>query len=163
MGRNKNLKQPNIKDEWETPDWLFDILDEMYRFQVDLAATEENSKHRHYLSDSLNQDWRGYSFGFCNPPYSNIPAFIEKALEERGFGLTTCMVIPDRTDVSKIWPLADQADEIWLLNPRVSFCYKGVPQSGNEEGTAILHFRPRVPGVNYGGAIYRSWSWKEAI
>ena len=45
-------------DSWETPQWLFDELNAEFNFDIDLCATEENSKCGIYCSDYLNTDLR---------------------------------------------------------------------------------------------------------
>ena len=57
--------------EWETPQALFDQLNEEFRFTLDPCATAENAKCRKYYTkeqDGLLQDWTGETV-YCNPPY----------------------------------------------------------------------------------------------
>ena len=57
------LLKPGSDDDWETPQWLFDLLDEEFGFVADLAATPGNAKHERYLSpatDAFQQDWRRF-------------------------------------------------------------------------------------------------------
>ena len=90
-----------LSDEWRTPKWLFDELNEEFNFDIDLCATKENSKDTRYCKDYLNNKV-GYTFddsvigkeivwdliecAFMNPPYSNPRPFIEKAWEDRTLG-----------------------------------------------------------------------------
>lgn len=57
--------------EWETPDYLFEFLQDLYGpFDLDPAATNENSKCDLFYDkelDGLFQDWFGKVF--TNPPY----------------------------------------------------------------------------------------------
>ena len=57
--------------EWETPQELFDELNQQYRFTLDPASSDENAKcAKHYTrkENGLAQDWGGERV-FCNPPY----------------------------------------------------------------------------------------------
>lgn len=60
------------KDDWETPQWLFNQLDDEFHFTLDPCCTAENAKCRKYYTkaeNGLEQDWKGETV-FCNPPYS---------------------------------------------------------------------------------------------
>lgn len=87
-------------DEWETPQDLFDKLNEKYHFDLDACATEQNAKCRRFFDkaqDGLRQSWGGYTV-WCNPPYSQIVDWVRKAAHEQRNGTTTVMLIPARTD-----------------------------------------------------------------
>ena len=87
-------------DEWNTPQDLFDKLNETYHFDLDVCATEQNAKcHRFFdkAQDGLRQSWGRYTV-WCNPPYSQIADWVRKAAHEQRNGTTTVMLIPARTD-----------------------------------------------------------------
>lgn len=98
-----SIKEEKISDCWQTPQKLFDELNEEYGpFDIDLAATRENSKCDSYYIDYLNniighqvKDYvRELPLSevtstsdedltcFLNPPYSNPLPFIQKAWED---------------------------------------------------------------------------------
>lgn len=90
----------------ETPDFLFEYLNDRYSFTTDLAANPSNAKCGHYFTeedDALKQSWLGLR-GFCNPPYSNglQNKFTKKAYEETVGTDYLCplavFLIPSRTD-----------------------------------------------------------------
>ena len=70
-------------DMWETPQDLFDRLNQEFHFDLDVCATKENAKCPRFFSpqdDGLKQDW----FGCCwmNPPYGKtIGQWVRKAYE----------------------------------------------------------------------------------
>jgi len=71
-------------DERSTPDNLFKPLDEEFHFTLDPCSTHENAKcERHYTREEngLLQSWRD-EIVFMNPPYSNIPTWLNKACYE---------------------------------------------------------------------------------
>lgn len=67
---DKKVLFSNEKDYWETPQWLFDSLNEKYHFTLDSAASDENHKCSKYFTkedDGLSQDWGGIR-SFVTPP-----------------------------------------------------------------------------------------------
>jgi len=87
-------------DEWETPQNLFDELNEEFHFTLDAAADEKNHKTEQYLEDALDCDWHGSVW--LNPPYSLVKEFITKAEYESTKGATVVCLVPARTD-TKWW------------------------------------------------------------
>jgi len=88
------------KDDWETPQSLYDKLDKEFNFDLDVCANEYNAKHINYYSEQdngLEKEWRGNCW--CNPPYSQSKFWIEKAYKSALKGdATVVMLIPARTD-----------------------------------------------------------------
>lgn len=91
------------KDFWETPQALFDELNEIYHFTLDAAASDENHKCSRYFTkedNGLLMDWGGHTV-FCNPPYGNKETgdWTRKCYEEaKKPGTTVVLLIPARTD-----------------------------------------------------------------
>ena len=83
-GRFSKIVWSCASDEWETPDDLYESLDEEFHFTLDPCATDENHKCEKYYTeeqDGLNQDWSG-EIVFVNPPYSQVYEWVEKAYNE---------------------------------------------------------------------------------
>jgi phage N-6-adenine-methyltransferase len=111
----------SASDEWETPQWLFDKLDQQFHFTFDAAATPANRKCVSFSSDSLNQDWKGQMV-WLNPPYSHIEEFIKKAYNEtRTMGTTAVCLIPSRTDTKWWHEFVFQATTIYFIRGRLYF------------------------------------------
>jgi phage N-6-adenine-methyltransferase len=76
---------PNPKvDERQTSPEVFDPLHERFRFTVDAAALPRNAKLPRFWTpedDALSQSWEGERV-WCNPPYSHIEPWVEKAWRE---------------------------------------------------------------------------------
>lgn len=71
-------------DEWETPQDKWETWNKEFGFTLNAAATQQNTKCRNYYSlqdNSLMQPWTGRVW--CNPPYSKIKQFLQKAVIER--------------------------------------------------------------------------------
>ena len=61
------------KNDWATPQELFDELDAEFHFTLDPCATPETAKCAKFYTEKDNglvQDWTGETV-FCNPPYSD--------------------------------------------------------------------------------------------
>lgn len=106
-----------LSDEWCTPDWLFDELNQEFNFDIDLCGTDENSKCNFYGKDYLNDVYASsviknevtsslplinpkINTAFMNPPYSNPKPFIEKAWEDSKYCKIACLV---KCDPSTRW------------------------------------------------------------
>lgn len=86
------------KSERYTPWPLFKKLDEEFIFTLDACATPLSAKCGRYFTkadDGLKQPWDGERV-FCNPPYDNIEAWVEKAWREAN--PLTVMLVPAWTD-----------------------------------------------------------------
>jgi site-specific DNA-methyltransferase (adenine-specific) len=78
-------------DDWSTPRWLLDELTAEFHFDFDPCPLRGHNM-------GLFDEWKGNVF--CNPPYSNIENFLNKALLELKKGNTKLVVflIPVRSD-----------------------------------------------------------------
>jgi phage N-6-adenine-methyltransferase len=78
-------------DDRGTPQDFWDELNERYRFTLDVAAAPHNAKTANYytrLADGLLQPWHGSVW--CNPPYSGLDRWLEKAWAEWGKRHSAC-------------------------------------------------------------------------
>ena len=112
-------------NEWDTPQKLFNELNEEFNFTLDPCATDENAKcNKHFTieDDGLSKDW-SKDVVFMNPPYGReIKKWIKKAYEESLNGATVVCLIPARTDTT-YWHdfIFDKADDIRFLRGRLKF------------------------------------------
>lgn len=115
----------NKSNEWETPQELFDELNEKYRFTLDPAASPENAKCGKYFTledDGLAQDWQGETV-FCNPPYGRqLGKWIEKcATEAQKPDTKVVMLIPARTDTAAFHDHILGKAKIQFVRGRIKF------------------------------------------
>jgi phage N-6-adenine-methyltransferase len=71
-------------DDRGTDQAFFDTLHERFGFTLDVAAAPHNAKCDTYFTreqDGLSRSWGGRRV-WCNPPYSDIRAWVEKAWGE---------------------------------------------------------------------------------
>src|SRR5512137_2021725 len=103
MGNGQHVCFSKNKDDWRTPQKLFDDLNTEFTFGLDAAADEKNAKCFAYYSHfdkTLELDWYERAQHhpiWLNPPYSDNKNFIKKAYEESKRGATVVCLIPSRT------------------------------------------------------------------
>ena len=134
IGKMKKCMFSRASDEYETPPWLFSMLDKMFAFTLDPAASD--SSHvcpRYYTAadDGLSRSWEGETW-FINPPYSKARLWIKGAAQrftdKKSRGV---VLIPARTETlywhEHIWPIAHY---ILFLKGRLKFVNKTLPSYG---------------------------------
>lgn len=52
---NTEVMFSSKKDDWETPQWLFDDLDSEFHFTLDPCADESNHKCDKYFTDCVKE------------------------------------------------------------------------------------------------------------
>lgn len=114
------------KQDWVTPGWLFDQLDDEFHFTLDAAATDRNAKCEKYYTeadDGLKQKWGGIVW--CNPPYNKqIKKWVKKAYEESRDGTIIVMLIPARTETDYWHEYIFGKAEIRFIHGRIKFLYE---------------------------------------
>lgn len=120
---NKGLFS-SIKQDWCTPQELYNELNNEFNFVADVAATEKNKKVPFCYTpeiDGLKQSWVLGGFVFCNPPYNEIKKWVKKAYEENQKGARVVMLIPARTDTTYFHDYIYNKTEIRFLKGRLKF------------------------------------------
>ena len=110
-----------INDDWQTPEWLYQQLDDEFKFDFDPCPFQATF-------DGLVIDW-GES-NFVNPPYNRTvkPKFIKKAYEQSLKGKLCVLLIPSATGTKQFHELILPNAEIRFLKGRVNF--KGYNSKG---------------------------------
>jgi hypothetical protein len=123
----KNRDGLENSDDWATPDWLYDSLNEEFHFDFDPCPLNAEF-------DGLEAEW-GKS-NFINPPYNRVdkPRFIQKAFDEWLNGKTCVLLIPVATSTQQFHDLILPFAEIRFLKGRVAF--KGCNTKGEYTETA---------------------------
>lgn len=85
--------QGERKQDRRTPKEFFAKLHDEYQFTLDGAATAENALLPRFSSAEAPISWKGERV-FCNPPWSDIPPFIEQ-MPNAEF---SCLLVPARTN-----------------------------------------------------------------
>lgn len=111
------------KDEWRTPQWLYDKLDEEFHFDLDPAATDDNAIAPYYFTkedNGLTTPW--YGSVYVNCPYSQMKAWVQKGYTEvvNGNCSVVVMLLAARTDTKAWWDYVRHA-EVRFLKGRLKF------------------------------------------
>lgn len=140
-------------DEWETPQQIFDELNKEFHFTLDPCATDENHKCEMYYTakeNGLVQNW-GRQIVFCNPPYSQIGKWVEKAYRESQQDCTiVVLLIPSRTDTRYFHDFIYQRSEIRFIKGRLKF---GESKNSAPFPSMIVIFRGAYCGARMEGEI----------
>lgn len=111
------------KDDWETPQALFDELDARYHFTLDPCSTHENAKcEKHFTidEDGLAQSWAGETV-FCNPPYGRgIGEWVRKCFDESKHA-DIVLLIPARTDTAYFHDYIYHNAKVEFIRGRLKF------------------------------------------
>ena len=109
-------------DLWYTPQDFFKKYDDVYKFETDVCATDDNAKCAKYYTeemDGLSQEWRGVCW--MNPPYGRtIGKWMKKAYESSLEGATVVCLVPARTDTNWWHDYAMKGD-IEFIRGRLKF------------------------------------------
>ena len=109
-------------DLWYTPQDFFKKYDDVYKFETDVCATDDNTKCAKYYTeemDGLLQEWRGVCW--MNPPYGRtIGKWMKKAYESSLSGATVVCLVPARTDTNWWHDYAMKGD-IEFIKGRLKF------------------------------------------
>lgn len=117
---------PN-NDHWQTPQWLYDKLNEEFKFDFDPCPLNSTF-------NGLEIPW-GRS-NFVNPPYNRIdkPKFIQKAYEEWKTGKVCVLLIPAATSTNQFHDIILPNAEIRFLRGRVTFVPPHLPKDAKVKG-----------------------------
>lgn len=128
LGNGEHVCSSKNKDDWCTPQKLYDDLNQEFCFGLDAAASKSNSKcggsYCDIICDGLKVDWYYHSRHqpiFINPPYSKNVSFIKKAYEESVKGATVVCIVPSRTDTVWWHEYVMHSSEIRFLRGRLYF------------------------------------------
>lgn len=121
---SKNLTATGLSVEWYTPDWLYTILDNEFRFTLDpcCISPDVSKCERYYTVDQngLSRSWNNERV-FINPPYGReMLRWIEKAY--RSDAEVCVMLLPSYTGSRWFHDLVlGKAVEVRFISGRVRF------------------------------------------
>ena len=154
---NNDQLYSSASNEWGTPDWLFEALDEEFHFELDAAASEDMTKCEDYftkLDNGLLQDWSAVANSvWVNPPYGRgIGKWVEKAYKEAAKGCKVVVLTFVRSDTRWWHDWALKAEEIRLIKGRVAFTSNGETTNSAPAPSCVLIFdnSRRLP-------VFKAW------
>jgi|GEM_PF-2381117 len=141
------------RDEWQTPQWLFNELNRQYNFKFDCCATYLNRKCKDYSDNFL------YFKAIClselrkccwmNPPFSKSLKMFEHFFKVVFKGVT--IYRSDNLE-TKLWQdiIMKNATWIFIFNYRVN--YEGEEGKGARFPSALIGYNVEPP-INLNGTI----------
>lgn len=113
----------SLTDDWPTPRYVFDRLNDEFHFDLDVCADDLNHKCERYYTketDGLSQEWNGMCW--MNPPYGRtIGQWVKKAYESARGGVVVVCLLPARTDTKWWRDYVMKASELRFISGRVKF------------------------------------------
>lgn len=140
-----NVHFSSKSDEWETPPEFFEQIEQEFGpFNLDVCATSKNSKCAQFIprkTDGLKVPWDKKNW--CNPPYSDLAKWIEKARTEQKHGNLTVMLMPARTDTKAFhqYIYKKRGVQIRFIKGRLKF--NGSKHSAPFPSMIVI-FKPRI-------------------
>ena len=112
----------SARQDWETPQALFDELDREFGFTFDVCALPHNAKCERFYApvhNALDREWSGVCW--MNPPYGRgIYDWVKKAYNSAQTGATVVCLLPARTDTKWFHEFCVKG-EIRYMRGRVKF------------------------------------------
>ena len=147
------------RPDWETPQDLFDLLDQEFGFTLDVCALPQTAKCASYFTpddDGLAQDWTRHVC-WMNPPYGDeIPDWVSKAYEQAQKGAMVVCLVPARVDTGWWWDNCIHG-EIRFLKGRLKFKQEGCEVTSAPFPSAVVVFSPNVaPSTVW-------WDWRTNV
>lgn len=164
------VRERKSHDCWGTPIELFKTLDNEFHFDLDAAATKEDTLCERFISpeeDALKTPWVGNAV-FCNPPYGTggpkglMGQFIARGYEQHLVQKNTVvMLIPAYTDPRYWAEYVMKAHEVRFLSGRLKFRdNKGTATMSARFPSVVVVFK-YLHGICFGKAPNQFiWSWK---
>lgn len=138
---------------------LFQAIDSICSFDLDVCATPENAKCAQFYTiatDGLNRAWEGTCW--MNPPYGRIIGkWMQKAFQESRKPHTTVIcLVPARTD-TLWWHRYAMPGQILFLRGRLKFINRTLP-SYRSDGVFKTSSAPFPSAIIILGGNMKLWS-----
>jgi phage N-6-adenine-methyltransferase len=148
MPKNEANNKDTRREDWATPQWLFDELNKVFDFWIDLAASTENKKCERFIDKEMNFLSMDKShlvpddkWAWCNPPYLRngcgkwveeifkihnsvtlIPASVGAKWFQQIWQKATAICFVDRRLRFVGAPCAAQFDSCLVIKSEISYC-----------------------------------------
>lgn len=139
-------KFESVRQDWSTPQELFNKMDLEFWFTLDAAASAENTKvPGSFITEEQNAlvtSWGKHSV-WLNPPYGDttgkIKDWVKRAYEASCEGATVVMLIPARTNTEWFHDYCLDKGEVRFVRGRPKF---GDARHGLPQPLCYVIFRP---------------------
>jgi len=141
---NGNNGTGNIieRDDWHTPQWLFDMINTQYNFKMDCCADPNNSKCVMWHTDFLNKLINRELTCWMNPPFSKARNMFEHFFDVVGKGV--CIYRCDNLETA-LWQDVILKHATWIFIPKGRISYEGKEGKGSRFPSALIGFNVKPP------------------
>lgn len=146
--KDRNLK---VDDNWATPKYFYDTLNDEFNFDYDPCPYNENEITND--TDGLIKSWTGQSI-FINPPYSRSlkEKFVIKAIDYSNNGFGTCVMLLPVSTSTKLFHdyILPNADDIRFIKGRIKFQKRSIdgsfytPKNGGMHDSMVVIFKRKL-------------------
>ncbi len=144
MKANNGSGNNETRDEWQTPKWLFEILDNEYNFIFDCCSIKENKKTDLFSSNFENIRRNEINNMCCwmNPPFSKA-----ETMFKHFFKIVEGGVAIYRADnfETKIWQRTIFPNATWIFIPNKRIAYEGMNGNGSRFPSALIGLNVYMP------------------
>lgn len=155
------------KQDWATPDHVFEHFDNQYCFGLDAAARRDNAKCELFIppeEDALSFSWKerfpDVHAAWLNPPYGRgVGKWMEHCYHQARDGMLVVALVMARTDTRWWHDWVMKAQVIHLIKGRLKFIGSdGVAgNSAPAPSAAIVWYSPpTTPGYGRHSPIFRT-------
>jgi phage N-6-adenine-methyltransferase len=137
---NNTTTPESEQDCAQTPWWFIKSLEDFtnLKIKLDVCCAANTAKAAIFYSiDGTLLNWDGVNY--CNPPYSDITPWVEKAQKESIKGAVTLMLIPDKPEVGYTRLAREYADTVIHMPFRLGFLRPGgsefLDKNGKKQGS----------------------------
>lgn len=137
--------------EWETPQDLYDELNNEFHFTLDPCASHDNAKCDRYYTiedDGLSKSWANERV-FMNPPYGKeLNKWVSKAYFESLYAEIIVALLPVRTSTAWFHDYVLDKEEIRFIRGRLYFTHPDGHKVNAPFSSMIVIWSTRSSGTN---------------
>ena len=124
-----------LRDEWQTPNELFEKLNNQYNFGFDCCANKMNRKTSLFSSDFKTVNNHNGLTYWMNPPFSKSRIMFEHYFKvvKSGVAIYRC----DNLE-TKIWQEVILPNADWIFIPKGRVVYEGMEGNGSRFPSALI-------------------------
>ena len=129
----------SINQEWQTPDNIFQPLNNEFHFQIDLAGSQINKRCERVFTktdDTFKQNWQGICW--LNPEFKTVKKWVKKAYEDsEKFNSTIVVLVLSKTNTNWWRDYVMKAKEVRFINQKIRFKAIESDYNGKDYGLAF--------------------------
>lgn len=134
------------RDVWQTPQKMWDVLNQQYNFDVDCCASKENTKCSTFFT--MNNSFLDFAHivdtdvFWMNPPFSEAHVMFQHfyGVVRKGVAIYRCDNLETKIWQDIIFKYAD-----WVLIPKGRICYEGMEGKGSRFPSALIGVGVDIP------------------